>query len=280
MSRLLSALHGVFGRACLYKQDRPMAIHAHREAHLIFHVGGQKTPVSVSGQVIEPDEFTAIAVNPLQPHYLSGAVPQQPMINLVLYINQSWFDNASDDSNKGLEFGCNKLLINEKIKKLVDKVVKLLTQGDSLDQFDNQLHDLASACHEQSLRQAAATANKLPSEVMVLDRRVNQAIEMMHERIHECIANDFVLTDIAREAGLSRPHFFKLFRSNTGVTPKVYKNTLLVEQALERILNTDLPVTSIALDLGFASQPSFSRFFSANVGTSPSGYRRAALKIC
>jgi AraC-like DNA-binding protein len=32
--------------------------------------------------------------------------------------------------------------------------------------------------------------------------------------------------NVARDAGLSRPHFFKLFRENTGVTPALYANTM------------------------------------------------------
>ena len=36
--RAVAAVHGQFGRAVIYKLNRPFNIHAHREGHLIFHL--------------------------------------------------------------------------------------------------------------------------------------------------------------------------------------------------------------------------------------------------
>jgi AraC-like DNA-binding protein len=92
----------------------------------------------------------------------------------------------------------------------------------------------------------------------------------------ERLGDELDLDGIASEAGLSRPHFYKLFRENVGITPNVYLNTLRMELAIDRLVKTDEPVTSIGLDLGFASQASFTRFFGANAGIPPTDYRRVA----
>ncbi len=277
MSRVLAALHGGFGRVCLYEKDRAVAVHAHREVHLIFHIGGSTHRLMVSGRRLRADDENAIVINPLQPHGSLSADPGQHMISLVLYIKPEWFNAISPESARTLEFGSNSLPLNYKIKKSIDRIVRLLIQGERSGQFDMLVFELISACHEQSRTLAPTDIARSEGPRMIFsDRRINTAITMMQERVHECSADDFVLTNIAREAGLSRPHFFKLFRSNTGVTPKVYMNALLIERALDKITNTDHSVTSIALDLGFASQPSFSRFFRANVGISPTSYRQVA----
>ena len=39
MSKALAVFHGRFGRATVYQLNRPFNMHAHREGHLIFHVG-------------------------------------------------------------------------------------------------------------------------------------------------------------------------------------------------------------------------------------------------
>ena len=83
-------------------------------------------------------------------------------------------------------------------------------------------------------------------------------------------------TRVAREAGLSRPHFYKLFRQQVGVTPNIYLNSLRMERAIERLTGTNEAVAAIGLDLGFSSQASFSRFFIANGVVPPSTYRRSA----
>ena len=90
------------------------------------------------------------------------------------------------------------------------------------------------------------------------------------------IGDELAIDTIARDAGLSRPHFYKLFRQHVGLTPNIYLNTLRMEAAIDRLTGTADPVTAIGLDLGFASQASFTRFFTTNVGVPPSDYRRAA----
>ena len=57
----------------------------------------------------------------------------------------------------------------------------------------------------------------------------------------------------------------------------MYLNTLRVERSIQRRTRGADPITSIGLDLGFASQASFTRFFSNNVGVAPTDYRRGSL---
>ena len=90
------------------------------------------------------------------------------------------------------------------------------------------------------------------------------------------LAQGLELDNVARDAGLSRPHFFKLFRENTGVTPALYANTMRIERALDRLMGSQASVTDIGFELGFSSQSHFTHFFSANVGIAPTQYRTIA----
>ena len=56
MSRAVAAVHGRFGRATIYKLNRPFNIHAHREGHLIFHLSGADGGVLVSGDSVPNDQ--------------------------------------------------------------------------------------------------------------------------------------------------------------------------------------------------------------------------------
>src|SRR6516162_3503404 len=94
--------------------------------------------------------------------------------------------------------------------------------------------------------------------------------------LDDCIGEDIELDDVARDAGLSRPHFFKLFRENTGVTPALYANTMRIERALDRLTSSQIAVTDIGFELGFSSQSHFTHFFSAHVGIAPTQYRTIA----
>ena len=92
----------------------------------------------------------------------------------------------------------------------------------------------------------------------------------------EKLGDELELDCVAREAGLSRPHFYKLFRKQTGITPNLFLNTLRMERAIESLTVSEKSVTNIGFDLGFSSQASFTRFFTSNVGIAPSDYRRVA----
>ena len=95
----------------------------------------------------------------------------------------------------------------------------------------------------------------------------------------ERLGGGIELDDVARDAGLSRPHFYKLFRRQTGITPNLYLNTLRMEKASESLTETGRSVTEIGYDLGFSSQSGFTRFFASNVGMAPSDYRRVAHRL-
>jgi AraC family transcriptional regulator len=102
------------------------------------------------------------------------------------------------------------------------------------------------------------------------DYRVGRALRHMRERAAEAVDLDAV----ARLAGLSRPHFNHLFRSCTGVSPRVYANALRVETAVSRLRRQQDEIGEIAEHLGFSAQSNFTRFFQQHAGTSPNQYRR------
>ena len=68
MSRAVAAVHGQFGRAVIYRLNRPFNIHAHREGHLIFHLSGDDGGVLVSGAPCRATNASVVAVSPWEPH--------------------------------------------------------------------------------------------------------------------------------------------------------------------------------------------------------------------
>lgn len=272
MADALAFCHGPFGRVSLYRINKPLAPHAHREGHLVFQVGEGEAAVSVDGALQPVTRDHAVAVSPWQPHDFRPALWSARSVFLVLYIAPRWFEALS--SGPALHFGENALTVTAAIDASVRDVARMLADGRTGAPFRRALHDLALAAFEQSwhrrVQPAAGTATARPR---CGDFRIRKALALMDERV----ADVCVLDRIARDAGLSRPHFYKLFRQNVGLTPNMYLNTLRVERSIERLTTGADPITSIGLDLGFASQASFTRFFSNNVGVAPTDYRRGSL---
>ena len=266
MSRALAVFHGHFGRATVYQLNRPFNTHAHREGHLIFHIGGTPGRVDVLEQPTALRQDTVVAVNPWEPHNFLPKDLTDGAIFLVLYVNPGWFAGV-----RGLRFGCTTFKRTTALDHNVRQAAAMICGAPSLDGLDRELRSLIDACHEESWRQADASPEGRAG-VAVTDFRVRKSIRLLAEGV----CAEIELDSIARKAGLSRPHFYKLFRTQTGVTPHLYVNTLLMEKALDSLVATEAPIADIGFELGFSSQSAFTHFFAGNVGMAPTDYRRAA----
>ena len=271
MSRALAVFHGRFGRATVYQLNRPFNVHAHREGHLIFHVGGAPACIDVCDRRWRLGDDSIVAVNPWEPHNFLPTDLMDGAIFFVLYVNPEWFAPDAASCHR-LRFGRNHFKRTAALDKEIKRTAALVCGAPSLNSLDFELRHLIDICYDES-RQACETATQdMRAASAVTDFRVRKSIKLMSESP----GAEIELDSIAREAGLSRPHFYRLFRTQTGVTPHLYLNTLIMEQALDALVATEAPIADIGFDLGFSSQSGFTRFFAANVGMAPTDYRRAA----
>lgn len=271
MSTALAVHHGPFGRVALYALDRGLALHAHREGHLIFHVQGPDAAVRVEDRDYPLTPGLAIAISPWQAHNFITRDPGEPSLFLTLYIRPSWFLEASRQVNASLRFGRVQIEVTGPIDRLARQTALALLQAPDDEHISGNLHELTQVSFDQSW-QWTGGPSLTRSTAPMRDFRVRTSVRLMERRVGDHVALD----EIARDSGLSRPHFYKLFREQVGIPPNMYLNTLRMEAALERLTTGHEPVTDIGLDLGFASQASFTRFFIANAGIAPSDYRRVA----
>ncbi len=95
--------------------------------------------------------------------------------------------------------------------------------------------------------------------------------ELMHARLSE----DISLDELAAEAQLSPYHFARMFKQSVGVPPRVYLTQLRMEKACELLALTDLPITDIAIQIGYSSSQVLARVFFKYQRMSPTAYRRA-----
>ncbi len=271
MSTAVAVFHGAFGRVCLYSMDRAMVPHGHREGHLLFHVQGPPAALVVDGRAFPLSPGQAVAVSPWQMHYYTPVDSSAETLALVLYIRPGWFVDAARRVTATLRFGRVGIEVTDPLARLAFSIAHDMLAEDDDPRLEDRICGLTQAAFDQSWqwteRGPEFTGPALPQR----DWRIRKALRVLQERIGETCELDAV----AREVGLSRPHFYKLFRAQMGITPNIYLNTLRMERAIERLAESRAAVSEIGLDLGFSSQASFSRFFIANGVVPPSAYRRS-----
>ncbi len=82
------------------------------------------------------------------------------------------------------------------------------------------------------------------------------------------------LETLARSCGLSAFHFHRLFKSETGVTPKAYARAHRLQKVRQSLNEDALSITSAMYDAGFSSSSRFYETATQALGMSPSAYKK------
>jgi len=93
------------------------------------------------------------------------------------------------------------------------------------------------------------------------------------EYVHEHFGENLTLAQVARVAGVHPVYLGHIFRQEFGETLGEYLNRMRVRAAAERLANSELPLSTIALDFGFYDQSHFTRIFRQFTGATPGAFR-------
>lgn len=107
------------------------------------------------------------------------------------------------------------------------------------------------------------------------DRGVFDAVTMadIGAAIDGTLSGRSRLEDLAALTGLSPGHFARKFRRSTGLSVERFINHRRVAAAFRHLAGDDIPLSQLAVRLGFASHSHFTRVFSAWTGMTPAAYR-------
>lgn len=103
-------------------------------------------------------------------------------------------------------------------------------------------------------------------------RRLLRAKDRMDAASHEA----WTVQRLASVSDVSPSHFARAFRQAFGLPPHRYLLTRRIERAVALLRETDLPITDIAFQTGWASLGTFGRIFRDITGASPGTVRDQA----
>lgn len=114
---------------------------------------------------------------------------------------------------------------------------------------------------------AAVPRRKLPAGA---DPYLERVLEYMHDAYRKTLS----VEELAALAGMSRFHFIRSFKAQTGHAPYQYLLGIRIEEARRLLRSTRLTVTEISLEVGFSSPSQLFRTFQKFTGMSPEQYRQ------
>jgi AraC family transcriptional regulator len=274
MTRAVRIVQGEFGRVAILDLDEPLVVHAHSQCQLIFKVGGKDSAFRVGKRELRLDAGSAILLSSWEPHQYLHREDSASSIQLTLYIEPEWLE-AVDKRLRGMThpalFSSPRVTIGREIRAKADALAGMLGWSGAIDggELERLTYELVSG----TVREFAdrGVLENGASTVRAGDFRIRKA--MAYIDAHAAEALD--MSEVARHSGLSRPHFFALFRQYMNLTPSVYANVLRMDQAVSQLSTSSDSIAEIAEELGFNAQSHFTRFFRSHHGVPPTEFRRA-----
>ncbi|MGD0837315.1 MAG: AraC family transcriptional regulator [Polyangia bacterium] len=99
-------------------------------------------------------------------------------------------------------------------------------------------------------------------------------LDETRSRVLAALPGTVNVADLANQEGVSRKHFSFLFRQSTGLTPAHFATQVRVHEAARMLIETRMPLKTIASACGFANANHFSKVFRRFQHLSPDSYRR------
>jgi AraC-like DNA-binding protein len=267
------ALHeGAFGRAVVLELRDDLVAHAHAETQFAFWLGGGRSLAHLANEVVTYSEDVALGTNAYESHDARLLDKSQPAVFLVFYISKPWLDERRAASGRPFFFPTPRVPISPALRQACWRVLDIIMSPhhDQKGRLEIEVESLISTAIDATL--APVSQETLRTRTPLLDHRLRAAISYMREHVADPIS----VEDVAGKVGLSRAHFFSLFRDQLNTTPQVFWSAVRVEEVVRRLVLREEPLTSVALELGFSSPGNFSRFFKEHMGVSPSKFRRVA----
>lgn len=114
--------------------------------------------------------------------------------------------------------------------------------------------------------------NAVPSIKLATKKDLYRRLMLSKIFISEHFSEPINVDDIAREIGMSKFHFFRLFKQVFNKSPYQYLMHKRLENALILIKKGNTSISEIAMDTGFSDIHAFSKAFKNAYGMSPSNF--------
>jgi AraC family transcriptional regulator len=196
-----------------------------------------------------------------------------PAAELVMNLTPALVNSAADamglDADR-LSFAPILHLRDEKLQHIAAALKAELESEGPLGRLYADSLGLAFAAHlvrRYSTRTPRAISGVLPR------RRLQSVID----HVHDNLAQDLSLTELAAVAHMSPSHFKQLFKQSMGVPVHQYVIRCRVEYAMDLLASGKHSATEAALQCGFASQSHLARCMRRLTGMTPGDIRRGVL---
>ena len=108
-----------------------------------------------------------------------------------------------------------------------------------------------------------------------IPRNSSPSVEQLHLAVSQDLQRQWSIKELAASCAMSPRTFHRWFSANLGTTPLTWLNDLRVREAQRLLEQTDMPVGSVAREVGFASDDLLRKHFTSRLRITPTGHAAA-----
>ncbi|KPA91825.1 DNA-binding domain-containing protein, AraC-type [Pseudomonas asplenii] len=232
-----------------YRDGQRFDSHRHERGQFAYAACGVITVFTDDGDWVVPPG-RAVWVPADLPHAMCMRGPVTMLNAYVL---------AETGQRLALAGQCQVLEVSELLRQLLAQAAEVGSNGGG-NERDSYL--LGLLLHEMARMPRLALNAPLPRE---------PRLARICRRLLDQPSLEVAIDDMARDAGMSRRTFTRLFRQHTGVSFVEWRQQACLLAAVVRLGNGEA-VTRVALELGYSSPGAFATVFRRALGASPSRY--------
>ena len=111
------------------------------------------------------------------------------------------------------------------------------------------------------------------------DNKYDNIVSQLKNYIEDHLSKELSRGTLAAQVYLSEDYMSKIFSRITGRPLMAYISDRRMEKAKELLLATELPVSRVAMEVGFTNFSYFSKMFRTYTGSTPNEYRSRKKRI-
>jgi AraC family transcriptional regulator len=209
-------------------------------------------------QMLNPTQCLALAIDP-------GKVKQ---VTDLLNDRAPLIDNSN-----GWQFGqANFFLTNDgPIHQLIARLIYIFTENNKAKEVFANL-----VLQELVVRLMQTQARTLLLSAETNFANVNRLAHIA-QYINKHLSRNLPIKELADEACMSEPNFYRTFRQTFGMTPVDFINQQRIALASKLLRTTNRYLADISIDCGFNNLTYFMKLFRREMGMSPAQYRKQVL---
>ena len=245
--------------------------HFHEFDKLVILLSG-RVEYLVEEQSYELEPWTVLLV---RHHTIHKAVidRSQPYERIILYLDRGYFERVMPGA--GLMHCFDEAERNRRYLLTVAPEQREELRA-ALETYEKTAQDTrfgAQAMAETQIIQLLIQINRLheavPDQPAVYDPKIQQVLSYINEHFREALSVD----SLAEQIYMSRYHFMRLFKAQTGSTVHAYIRQKRLMNAA-RLIRDGVPAAKAAESSGYGDYSAFHRAFKESFGVSPGKLKR------